>query len=229
MMNERRVILLFVKYPLQGRVKTRLAKTMGAEAAVAIYKRLCERLIQLLRSLEVDEIRVCFDPPAMQQQTEQWLRPIWQKAGEESDEVCGARKEPELVFYPQAAGDLGDRLRAGFTGVFDQNRAAGNLAVRVVAIGSDCIEMDEETFQAAWSALQTEEVVFGPTFDGGYYLLGMNELQRSLLDRIPWSTESTLQVSLQKAKEQNLRVVLLDRKNDIDTEEDWRRAEVLMR
>lgn len=229
MMSDRRVILLFVKYPQEGRVKTRLAQTMGAASAVAVYQRLLERLMRLLRKLEVDEIRVCFDPPAMKLQTEQWLQPIWQSAGQELDEAYAERNEADLVFYPQSAGDLGDRLRAGFAGVFEEKAVVVNADVRVVAIGSDCIEMDEGTFQAAWCALQTDEVVFGPTFDGGYYLLGMNKLQRSLFDQIPWSTGKTLQVSLQKAEEQGLSIVLLDKKNDIDTEEDWRRAEAMNR
>ncbi len=225
MVNDKQIIILFVKYPQRGRVKTRLARTLGDEAAVHIYRQLVEHLIRLLRGLDVDEICISFDPVEKQDEVENWIRPLWRQAGK--DLLAGglAGKTPELVFRAQCEGDLGKRLESGFAAAFSETGKAGGLGMQVIAIGSDCIEIDGETFQQSWAALQREDLVFGPTFDGGYYLIGMNALHPELFRGIPWSSERTLRASLQVARELALTEVLLDKKHDIDNEEDWRRAE----
>ena len=223
-MNDRRVIILFVKYPQAGQVKTRLARKLGDEAAVIIYRLLVERLVWTLRRLNVEEVRVCFDPAEKHGEIDRWVSSVWLEAGEELASDRDPVSEALLVFRPQVEGDLGARLRYAFSEVFEENEKAGIVRSRVIAIGSDCIEIDEQTFQVTWQELQTKDVVFGPTPDGGYYLVGMNVLYPDLFEKIPWSTEKTLEVSLQRARESNLSTELLDEKHDIDTEEDWLRA-----
>lgn len=225
MMNDQRVIILFVKYPEKGRVKTRLARTLGDEAAVDIYCRLVSRLIRILRGVSVEEVCICFDPLERSDEVEAWIRPIWQEAGAKLVTEGKSVNEPALVFRSQCEGDLGARLKSAFSEIFEENRGTGITQSRVLAIGSDCIEIDGQTFQATWESLETGDVVFGPTLDGGYYLVGMNSLHRELFEGIPWSTETTLEVSLQHARASGLQVAVLDEKHDIDTEEDWLRAE----
>jgi len=226
MVNDQRVIILFVKYPEKGRVKTRLARSLGDDAAVKIYCQLVSRLVRMLREVSVEEVRVCYDPSEKRQQIEAWLRPIWLDAGEvlASEEV--SNKEPALVFRPQCEGDLGARLQLAFSQVFEENESSGVPESQVLTIGSDCIEIDGQTFQEAWKSLEEKDVVFGPTFDGGYYMVGMNSSYPDIFENIPWSSETTMEVSLQRALESGLDVALLDEKHDIDTEEDWRRAEL---
>jgi len=224
MVNAQRVIILFVKYPEKGRVKTRLARTMGDEMAVSIYRQLVDRLIRMLRAVDVEEIRVCFDPADKQGEVDRWLRSIWLEAGEELTPDRALSEEGSLVFRPQCEGDLGDRLKSAFSGVFQENEEAGLSESRVIAIGSDCIEIDEQTFLATWQDLETKDVVFGPTFDGGYYLVGMKAYHPDLFENIPWSTDETLEISLDRARKSGLKTNLLGEKHDIDTEEDWRRA-----
>jgi len=224
-MNDQRVIILFVKYPQKGRVKTRLARTLGEEQAVSIYCQLVSRLVHLLRGVDVEEVRICFDPAEKARDVEAWIRPIWLEAGGKLIAEGNSADEPTLVFRSQCEGDLGERLKFAFNEVFEGNRDSENFESRVLAIGSDCIEIDNRTFRSAWESLVTKDVVFGPTLDGGYYLLGMSSLHRALFEDIPWSTETTLEVSLQQACESGLEVAVLDEKYDIDTEEDWRRAE----
>ncbi len=222
-MKDRRIIILFVKYPQKGRVKTRLARTLGDDAAVSIYCQLVMGLVRMLRGVDVDEVRVCFDPEEKAREVEKWLSPIWEEAGEKPVSGNITAIGPALVFRPQCEGDLGARLKSAFGEVFQENGEAGMSGAQVVAIGSDCTEIDGETFQAAWDTLGIKDIVFGPTFDGGYYLVGMKRLYPELFTNIPWSEENTLKVSLQYAQEANREVGMLDEKHDIDTEEDWLR------
>lgn len=219
-MGEKRVIAIFVKYPQPGRVKTRLARVLGDGVAVGIYRNLVERLIGMLRRVDADEVRVCFDPKEKQDGIVGWLRPVWLAAGE--GVLPG---EPSLVFRPQCGGGLGARLESAFGGVFQEYEKGGKPTPKVLVVGSDCIEIDGEIFQASWDALDSNDVVFGPAKDGGYYLLGMKSPCPGLFENIPWSTEKTLEVSLERAREAGLAIAMLDEKHDIDTEEDWRRFE----
>ncbi len=220
MMNERRIIILFVKYPQQGRVKTRLARTVGDEEAVLIYRSLVTHLIGMLRETDADELCVSFDPVDKRAEVEAWIGGLW------SAEKGGAlATRPALTFRAQCEGDLGERMETTFSEIFQQHEGAEMPAPFIVAMGSDCIELDGQTLQAAWQALRAKDVVFGPTVDGGYYLLAMKALQSVLFQDIPWSMEDTLEVSLQRCRDAGLQVELLDEKHDIDTEEDWQQQQ----
>jgi len=116
---------------------------------------------------------------------------------------------------PQGEGDLGTRLQRAFSEAFSQG------AKYVTIIGSDCPAITAGDIQAAWTALQTNEVVIGPARDGGYWLIGLRELQPSLFEGVQWSTDKVLEQTLQRARQQNLRVALLRELRDIDTETDW--------
>ena len=189
---QRRVILLFVKYPEPGRVKTRIAATVGPEKAAGIYK----ALVAHVRSqLPADsEVVVCYDPPSFGEQVRAWL--------------------PGAAHYePQVDGDLGARLRAAVDGAF----AAG--AARVVVIGSDCVELKPDLFAETWDALNHSEVVLGPTTDGGYYLVGLRRPWPAIFENIRWSTRHTLADTIAQAG--TAPVHLLQRLNDVDTYEDW--------
>lgn len=219
-MGKKRIIVIFVKYPQRGRVKTRLARAVGDGEAVGIYRNLVEYLIGMLRRVEADEVRVCFDPREKEDEIVGWLQPVWLAAG---PEVLPG--QPRLVFRPQCGGGLGARLESAFGEIFQEYGKDGDQAPKVVAVGSDCVEIDGGILQESWEALNSNDVVFGPARDGGYYLLGMKSPHRGLFENIPWSTEKTLEVSLDRAREAGLELALLDKKHDIDTEEDWRRFE----
>ena len=95
----------------------------------------------------------------------------------------------------------------------------------MAAVGTDCVDVTGETFAECWSVLQDRvDVVFGPTKDGGYYLVAMTEFHPALFSSIPWSSEVTLARSLQKAENDHLKVETLQTFADIDTAEDWELA-----
>lgn len=197
----KRAILLFVKWPEPGKVKTRIAATAGVERAAEIYRMLvaavCARLPR-----EVPVI-VCFDPAEKGVEVRDWLGSILPQA---------------VDWMAQVPGDLGARLAAGFAGAF----AAGWEQVAV--IGSDCVEITGEILDAAWAALATEDIAIGPTDDGGYYLLAMRAENARLFSDIRWSTEHTLTDTRRRAEAAELRVRQLATLSDVDTEADWIRV-----
>jgi len=187
-------LIIFVKAPRPGAVKTRLASAIGPEAACAAYRTLAKELFSRLESLSTVELR--FSPDDAHQEIAAWQRRSW-------------------TTRPQGDGDLGRRLQRAFSEAFAQG------AGYVTLIGSDCPAITAGDIQAAWTALQTNEVVIGPARDGGYWLIGLREPQPSLFEGIEWSTDRVLEQTLQCARQQNLRVALLRELRDVDTERDW--------
>ena len=198
----RQGVVIFVKYPEPGRVKTRLAATVGAERATEIYRWLVAEVFARLP--EDLEVIVCFDPGERREEIVRWLG--------------GVAGDRELRFWPQAAGDLGARL----------GRACAEACAfgfqQFAVIGTDCVEIDAAIFDETWAALETSDVVLGPSEDGGYYLIAFASPGAALFREIPWSSGRVLAETLARAEAANLKVHLLPIHLDVDTEEDWRRA-----
>jgi rSAM/selenodomain-associated transferase 1 len=196
----RPAILLFVKYPEPGRVKNRLAMTLGAKEAARIYETLVG---EICAKLPADaEVIVVYDPAERSSDVERWLN----------------RLLPRARFRPQCTGDLGVRLSGAFDYAFSQGLE------RVAAIGSDCVEISAKTFSAAWKALDSHDVVIGPATDGGYYLIALKSPSQKLFQAIPWSTEQTFTATVERAREAKMTVFLLPMLRDVDHEEDWKMA-----
>jgi len=194
------ILLVLLKYPAAGKVKTRLAASIGPLPAASLYREwigLVLKRVQPLRERRLGaQVRVIgyFDGGS-QQDFSPWDALV--------DE-----------WWPQPAGDLGDRLRAGF----EAGHAAGGP---VIAIGTDCLELDAALIAAACDALNRSEVVFGPALDGGYYLVGTSRNLPGFFHDVPWSSASTLAAHLSLCAESAWSVELLDTRRDIDMVEDW--------
>jgi len=96
---------------------------------------------------------------------------------------------------------------------------------KVAAIGSDCVELDASTFAETWQALDANDCVIGPTVDGGYYLLALRAPTPLLFAGVDWSTAAVFAQTLERARGTGLRVHVLPKLHDVDTEDDWSRAE----
>ncbi len=195
-------ILLFVKWPEPGRVKTRIAVTAGAERAAEIYRELTAAVCARLPRDE--KVIVMFDPPVERARVEEWLRPL-----------LGERAS----FSPQASGDLGERLTRAFAEAFETGHGP------VSAIGSDCIDLEPGLFRSVRDELKRADCAIGPSTDGGYYLIALAAPQASLFHDITWSAPETLARTLERAREAGLRVHLLPEQSDVDTESDWKAVE----
>jgi len=197
-------ILLFVKYPTPGKVKTRLAATVGAEEATRIYRRMVEHICALLPQSIVPVVH--FDPPERRLDFEQWLGPLLSS---------------DAVFEPQVSGDLGARLREAF-------RKALGMHSAVAAIGTDCVEIDGAILRECHEALAQSDCVIGPASDGGYYLIALSRSCPELFEGVPWSTAETFEKTMEIASAAGLSVHLLPELHDVDTESDWKRAEATL-
>lgn len=194
-MNEvmkKNLLLIFVKKPEVGKVKTRLAATVGDEKALQIYLQLLERTREVTQPLSCNKT-VYYTPQIVENDI--FDQKYYQKA-------------------LQSEGDLGKRMEEAFATAFSQGYH------KVCIIGSDCYELDTHILEEAFAILDKEDVVIGPAKDGGYYLLGMKKMHAQLLHSKRWSTSSVLADTLENLKENYLSFTLLPELTDVDEEQD---------
>ena len=189
-------LLVFLKSPRPGRVKTRLARSVGDEAACALYRGMVEDLLQRLSPLSRVELRIT--PDATVERHADWLRPGWRARG-------------------QGEGSLGQRLSRAF-----RDHARGG-ARRILAIGSDTPDLALSHLQEGYSALERAPVVLGPARDGGYWLIGARGHAPRLFEEIPWSTARVLEATLERVEELGHHAILLETLEDVDDEESLER------
>jgi rSAM/selenodomain-associated transferase 1 len=194
-----RRLLIFVKYPKPGVVKTRLAASLGGFQASALYRNFVLDVLDTVRAAGAP-FTVCFDPPAAAGCIRQWL-------GE------------DLSFAPQRGGDLGERMRNAFEDAF----AAG--ADDVVTIGSDVPDLPAGVLNDAFRSLEGHDAVLGPAKDGGYYLIGFtrNAFLAEAFQGIAWSTGTVAGRTLDILRRHDRQVGLLPVLADVDTIDDLRR------
>ncbi len=205
----KRVILVFLKFPEPGMVKTRLAEGIGEEEASLAYRHLVCRVFEQCRQANPDVIAIAYDPVERETEIQHWLDP-WLTAF-----------PGEILWIPQFGDDLGERLRLVSAAVFHREPEA-----QVAIIGTDCIHLDRKVFEETWEALAgNADAVFGPSEDGGYYLLGIGKPQPLLFDGIPWSSSETLEASMAAGREAGLTVHTLPSRIDVDTVEEWKQVE----
>ncbi|MBO0933413.1 TIGR04282 family arsenosugar biosynthesis glycosyltransferase [Fibrella aquatilis] len=187
-------LVIFVKNPIPGTVKTRIAKTVGAEKAARVYRHLVQYTQQITRYSPWEKIVYYAD----------FVNP--------NDGWSGYQKAQ------QADGNLGQRMQQAFQDQFSTK------AERVVLIGSDCLAITETHLTQAFAALDTADVVIGPATDGGYYLLGMKELHNNLFANMPWSQPDLLLETTKAITNSKLTVSLLEQLPDIDEWSDYVKA-----
>ncbi|RSK50290.1 TIGR04282 family arsenosugar biosynthesis glycosyltransferase [Hymenobacter rigui] len=186
-------LLIFARHPELGRVKTRLAATVGAEGALAVYKELLAHTRAVVAPLPVHKTVWLAEAPTSPRQAAEW-----------------PGYEPLL----QPAGDLGRKMQVAFEHAFAQH------AGQVLIIGTDCPGLTTAHLTEAFEALHTHDVVLGPAADGGYYLLGMRQLYPQLFQGKNWSTATVRAETLADIRNLNLRLHQLPELQDIDTSAD---------
>jgi uncharacterized protein len=189
-------VLVFLKYPEPGKVKTRLAAAVGPERAAALYREWVGVVIDRLQPLRGRAAVVGFHDGGPAERFAEW-----------SPLVDG--------WLPQPNGDLGERLETGFTAA----HAGGGP---VLAVGTDCLDIDDWRVGEAFDLLRSRDAVFGPATDGGYYLVGTARHRPGFFTGVRWSSPHTLADHLARCREHGWSVGLLPELADIDTWDDWR-------
>lgn len=189
-------ILLFVKYPVAGQVKTRLAEHVGQNVATDLYKSFVADILTTLHTLSVN-FKIVFCPPDAENQFQQWL-------GE------------KYSYAPQIGLDLGQRMKNAFLQAFNEGFN------KVVIIGSDSPDLPAEYLELAFKAFKTNDVVLGPSSDGGYYLIGFvkDKFSPEVFERICWSTENVFEQTINTLKHSKHKLYVLPLWHDIDTSAD---------
>lgn len=192
-------IALFAKAPEPGRAKTRLTPPLTPEEAAAVAR----------ASLVATIVAVAGRPA---------LPLTLFLEGTLGEPLASWIASHGVEVRPQASGDLGQRLRAAFSALFD----AG--AARVIAIGSDSPTLPFARLFAANAALRAHDAVLGPAEDGGYYLLGLSRPEWRLLEGIPWSSDAVARVTTERAAAIGATLATLEPWYDVDDVETVRRA-----
>lgn len=187
-----KALLIFIKNPEKGKVKTRIAKTAGDEKAYQVYLELSKHTRNIAKKLNAD--RLLFYSQFINH-SDDWEDDAFQK-------------------YLQVDGNLGTRMAVAFKKAFEQHQ-------KVVIIGSDCASLNSSIVEEAFAALDSHEFVVGPAKDGGYYLLGMRSFQPSVFENIQWSTEQVFAHTLRNIKDLEASYALMPVLSDIDYWEDW--------
>ena len=190
-------IILMLKAPEAGNVKTRLGREIGMVEAARAYRCLVEH--QLRQIPEHFPVRFCYAPAGSLAAMQQWLG--------------GARD-----FVPQAEGDLGVRLRAAMERHFAESTSP------LLFIGGDCPYLSEKVFRQAEATLLRKDAVVVPAEDGGYCLLGLRQPHRRVFEGITWSTGAVLEETRQALREAGLTWEELPALEDVDDGASWKRA-----
>ena len=196
----RDVLVVFVRCPEPGRVKTRLAPAVGDEAAAALYAAFVADLRTRFAAAPF-AVRWAVAPP---------------------DPGFAARFAiPEGETFPQHGDDLGARMQRAFA------RVRGDGFARCVLIGSDMPQLSLATVERAFASLDGADLVLGPAYDGGYYLIAARA-PLDVIDGIAWGTERVLAATRARAAALRLTVALLDDDFDVDAAADLQRLEALL-
>ena len=191
------VLIVFVKEPRPGIVKTRLVPALDPESAAELYRALAEEEIRQTAPRSREYTRLFFyAPPSSPEAMSSWL--------------------PGETLVAQQGDDLGARMSAAFEEAFRRG------ARRAAIIGTDVPWLTRSRVGEALAALDDHDVVLGPTADGGYYLLALDRPRPGLFRGIAWSTPSVLASTVARTAALGLRVRMLGELPDIDTIEDLR-------
>ena len=185
-------LLIFIKNPELGKVKTRLAAGLGDEKALQIYLQLQEITQNLALQMDCKRYLYYSDHIA---DTDNW-----------SPEAFDKRI--------QMGSDLGQRMSAAFA-------AALKFHAKVIIIGSDCPEITEVIINNAFEQLNHSDIVIGPAKDGGYYLLGMKYFYPQLFEDIVWSSDQVLRQTLDNIEQIGKTVDFCPILSDLDDIKDW--------
>jgi rSAM/selenodomain-associated transferase 1 len=196
MTESKNALIVFTRNPELGKVKTRLAATIGNQSALEIYKLLINHTVRTTSNIDADKY-VFYSENI--QQNDAW--------------------NPNFFIKKlQNGNDLGERMKNAFDLLFKKGYQ------KIVIVGSDIYELNSQDIEDSFIALKKSSFVIGPAKDGGYYLLGMTQLNKKIFKNKNWGTDTVFNDTIIDLKE-NI-VVLLSKKNDIDIYDDLKNDEV---
>ncbi len=192
-------IIFFIKNPEKGKIKTRLAKDLNEEFVLDLYKCFVNDILSTLNNSKYD-FKIFYYPPESLNKIKEWLG-------------------VHYSFVQQKGKDLGIKMKNAFIDVFKSNYN------KVIIIGSDMPNISNKIFINSFNNLDSNDAVIGPSFDGGYYLLGFNKetFLYKIFYNIKWSSSLVFNSTIDIFKKNNYKVSILNLMNDIDTISDLKK------
>ena len=186
-------LLLFVKYPEKGKVKLRLTTDIDEDIVVDLYRCFVHDTLETIKKTQT-KWYLCFYPADSLEKFQKWLGTT-------------------MFFFPQEGKNLGERMKNCFTQAFT------NGYQQVILIGSDSPDLPADILLKALDELQTNDVVLGPSSDGGYYLIGFQNksFDPSVFNDIHWGTASVFSETMQKIRKMKYHHSILPIWSDVDT------------
>ncbi|MEC9486787.1 MAG: TIGR04282 family arsenosugar biosynthesis glycosyltransferase [Prosthecochloris sp.] len=195
-----RLLIVFSRNPVRGKVKTRLARRTSPDFALAVYERLRKITLNAIQSTDAD-------------------LQIWYT---DSIPVRDLLLEHPAEALLQQRGDLGDRMAGAFRRGFEQGYR------KIILIGTDCPGITPGIIRKGFALLDTHDSVIGPAVDGGYYLIGLSFFFADIFDGIPWSTPDVCPMTRRKLRAAGRTVADLETLSDIDTLDDLRNSSLII-
>ena len=191
--------MIFVRNPIIGTVKTRLASKIGNKLALKVYNELTRHTASICEKIKTKK-KIYYSKEII-------YNDLWS----------------DLVFQKQlqCEGDLGQRMKTAFDEAFDEGYK------KVIIIGSDVYSLSELIIQQAFHELNYHDVVIGPALDGGYYLLGLKMNYPKIFNDKNWGTKSVLKETLDDIKSKS--IFFLNPQNDIDDYDDLLKETYLLK
>ena len=190
--TSKKALIIFTRNPELGKVKTRLATTVGDESALKIYKFLVQHTADITAKAQADKF-VFYSEEIHKDDT--WDNNVYSKKLQKGD-------------------DLGIRMYNAFTEVFSLGYD------QAIIIGSDMHDLNTQDLNNAFSELEDHDYVIGPAKDGGYYLLGMKQPNQTIFNKKQWGKDVVLKDTLEDLKNESVKK--LEERNDVDYYSDIR-------
>ncbi len=176
-MVNKNLLIVFVKNIILGKVKTRLAKTIGNDKAFFVYKELVKITEDATQEIKNCDIHIYFSDVVIKTK---WL---------------GFEK------FVQEGENLGVKMQNAINNGFEYGYK------KVLLIGSDLPDISSSIIQEGFKSLQKNDIVFGPAEDGGYYLVGMKKMHSIIFENKPWSTKELLNITLNELSDKKIHLL----------------------
>lgn len=190
------VLSIFVKNLIPGTVKKRLAKDLGIDLAIEIYKELVGITAEATDILEINKCVYYSD----------YI--------ESNDQFDDAKYQKHI----QEGKDLGQRMQNCFYDAFELDFD------KMILIGSDTPDITDQIISQGFAELDKHDIIIGPAQDGGFYLIGMKKPHENLLNKRTYGHEKVLNELLDEIENRNLSVFKLPTLIDIDVKDDLKKA-----
>ena len=188
-------LIVVVKNPIPGAVKTRLQTRYTPRQAASLYTAFVRDLLQRIKSIEIDRRVIAYDPPDGKADVRALYGQDWQ-------------------YVPQVQKDLGSRMHMALV---QQLKAGASAAV---LIGTDIPSLPVHYITSTFDLLSSKDVVLGPSTDGGYYLVGISKPVPEIFENITWSTASVLSQTAAQIENNGYSFGLVPPWFDVDTPEE---------